>query len=107
MHAQDIRRTDVCFVVEDLLTTETQIATTLRRLMTRYVLRPLNYVVLVGISFDSVNFLIETAGMAGLCQSATFVAAEGVGTLVPVPGVNALVLVGLLDDHAVLRGINA
>jgi len=35
------------------------------------------------------------------------VAAEAVGTLATVPGGNALVLVGLLDDHAVLRGINA
>ena len=107
LHARDTRRTDICLLVEELLTTETQVASTLRRLMTRYVPMPLKYVVLVGISLDSLNLLVATAGMADLCQSATVVAAEGVGTLVPAPGGNALVLVGLLDDHALLRGINA
>lgn len=106
-HARDTRRTDVCLEVEDLLTGETPIATALRRLMTRYVPMPLKYVVLVGISVDSFNSLVATVGMADLCQPATVVAAEAVGTLVPVPSGNALVLVGLLDDHAVLRGINA
>jgi hypothetical protein len=107
LHARDTRRTDVRVEVEHLLATETTVATALRRLMTRYVPMPLKYVVLVGISVDSFNLLVAAAGMAGLCQSATVVAAEGVGTLVPAPGGNALVLVGLLDDHAVLRGINA
>jgi len=107
LHARDTRRTDIHLELEELLRTETQVATALRRLMTRHVPMPLKYVVLVGVTVDSFNLLVEAAGMADHCRSATVVAAEGVGTLSPTPGGNALVLVGLLDDHAVLRGINA
>lgn len=107
LHARDTRRTDVCLMVDELLKGETPVATTLRRLMTRYVPMPLKYVVLVGISIDAFNSLVATAGMAELCQYAKVATADEVGTLIPVPGGNALVLVGLLDDHAVLRGVNA
>jgi hypothetical protein len=107
LHARDTRRTDVHLEVEGLLQDETPVATALRRLMNRYVPMPLKYVVLVGISVESFDLLVATAGMTDLCQSATVVASEAVSTLTPVPSGNALVLVGLLDDHAVLRGINA
>ena len=106
-HARDTRRTDVHLEVEDVLKCETTVSVNLRRLLTRYVPIPLNYVVLVGISVDSFNALLATAGMTNLCQSASVVEANAVGLLTPVEGGNALVLVGLLDDHAVLRSINA
>jgi hypothetical protein len=107
LHARDTRRTDIRLEIEGLLKEETPVATTLRRLMNRYVPMPLKYVVLVGISVDSFNALAATAGMAELCHSATVVTSEAVSTLTPIAGGNALVLVGLLDDHSVLRGINA
>ena len=107
LHARDTRRTDVGLDIERLLKTESELGTTLSRLMTRYIPMPLKYVVLVGISADSFAALVASAGMTDLCLFATVVAAEAVSTLEPAQGGNALVLVGLLDDHAVLRGINA
>lgn len=107
LHAQDTRRTDVGLDAEELLRTETQVATSLKRLMIRHVPMPLKYVVLVGVSVDSFSHLTAAAGITEHCRSATVIAADCVGTLSPTQGGNALVLVGLLDDHAVLRGINA
>jgi hypothetical protein len=107
LHARDTRRTDIQLDVEALLREDTSVTASLRRLMTRFVPVPPRYIVLVGVSTESFNSLIASTGMAEVCQSAVVVPAEEVASLESIQGGNALVLIGLLDDHAVLRGINA
>jgi len=107
LHSQLARRSEVDLKVSDLLTGTEQLAAKVRRLLMRYAPLPACYVVLVNLSKETFAALADEAGLTDALRPATVVDGEEVSTLPPIPGGGVLVLIGVLDDHAVLRGINA
>jgi len=107
IHAQDSHRTDVMVDVPRFLASDPDGPLDVRRLLSRFTPLPLNVVVLVGIELAAFDAWASDMGIAEMARGAQRVTGEEVGRLKPVEAGNALVLVGCLDDHAVLRGINA
>lgn len=77
------------------------------RLLRRYVPSPLTHVILVGLSADDLQSLSRLAGIERVIEGAAVLSGEGISALAASTDGNALVLIGTLDDHAQIRGINA
>ena len=107
LHGQDTRRTDIDLDLQKLLAEENHASNSVKRLLSRHTPVPLNYVVLVGLPIESFSALAASSGIDILSNNAAVVMGDAVGQLSPIVGGNALVIVGVLDDHSVLRGINA
>lgn len=77
------------------------------RLLRRYVPTPLTHIILVGVSTDDLHSLSHLAGIERVIEGASVLSGEGISALAASADGNALVLIGALDDHAKIRGINA
>lgn len=77
------------------------------RQLQRYGPTPLHSVVLIGLSRDTYQALVEAAGLTVLYATAEVIDAGQVSTMTARAEAGVLVLVGCLVDHALLRGINA
>ena len=67
----------------------------------------MNFVIAVGLTTDDAQAFCAQAGLTSAIQSALFVGDDQIGQLVAQKGANALVVIGHLSDHSILRGINA
>jgi hypothetical protein len=77
------------------------------RHLRRYAPTPLQIVVLIGLTEATFKGLISEAGLASLCAEADVLDVGQVSAMKSRPGAGVLVLVGSLNDHALIRGINA
>lgn len=77
------------------------------RLLRRYVPTPLHAVVLIGVERATYEGLINEAGVASFFATVKLFDAGQVSTMPVQAGAGVLVLMGCLNDHAVLRGVNA
>jgi hypothetical protein len=108
LHARDTRRTDIDFGLPALLGTSGHLQDAFLRLLNRFVPAPLDFVVTAGVDPATAQAYCESAGLTGLSQGATFVSSEQVTQLPIGDGKkNALVLIGCLADHSLIRNINA
>ena len=101
------RRTNVRFDVERLIAENEKVSEKFVRLLKRFTPVPLNYVVLVGMSEETFDSLVEKAGMIDMLKGAVRVQSGAVEQMAPVDGGNVLVAIGCLSDHAEVRSINA
>ena len=107
LHEHDTRRTNINLDVRALLKRDSRLAVDFKNLLRRFTPVPLQFIILVGFSYETFHEIAKQAGIEQVCQTATVVLADAVGTLEPIDGANALVAVDFLSDHALLRGINA
>jgi hypothetical protein len=107
LHRQDTRRTDIDIDLQVGLALGGFLEVPFSRLLMRFTPTPLNLVIAVGLTADDAKAYCIQAGLATAIQSAQFVEGDYVGQLAAQTCANALVIIGHLCDHAVLRGINA
>lgn len=107
LHRNDTRRTDIDINVQTGLVQDGFLEISFSRLLMRFTPTPLDFVIAVGLAIADAKKYCDHAGLASAMQSAQFVEWENVGQLAALKRANALVVIGHLCDHAVLRGINA
>jgi len=107
LYRKDTRRTDIDVDLNTGLASGGYLEEPFSRLLTRFTPTPLQFVVAVGLSIADAKAYCRRAGLRGLLKSTRFVTGDQVGQLPSQSGANALVLIGHLCDHAVVRGINA
>lgn len=77
------------------------------RHLRRYAPTPLQIVVLIGLTDATYEGLIADAGLTSIYAEAEVIDVGEVSTMQAKHGAGVLVLVGSLNDHALIRGINA
>ena len=91
----------------DRLTQDPEVSQATVRLLRRFTPSPLHAVVLVDIQESTARRLFELAGMRNEFDAARRIGWEELESLAPVDRGSMLVLAGCLNDHALMRGINA
>lgn len=107
LHRRDTRRTDIDINLNAGLAPGGYLEESFSRLLMRFTPTPLHFVVAVGLETADAQAYCAHAGLAAAIQSAQVIGGEQVGQLVAKTRANALVIIGHLCDHAMLRGINA
>lgn len=107
LHRQDTRRTDIDVDLQAGLVPGGYLEAPFTRLLMRFTPTPLHFVIAIGLTTAEARAYCAQAGLAAVIQSTQFVGGDQVGQLVAKACTNALVIIGHLCDHAVLRGINA
>ena len=77
------------------------------RLLRRFSPNPLNAVVLVDMNEDMFTFLIEEAGLREQFCNAIIYSYDQLASMPASEGARVLVMLGVLDDHAKVRSVNA
>ena len=77
------------------------------RLLRRFCPNPLDAIVLVDIDEKLFKQLIDVAGLADQFQRATIYTYDKLALMPTMDGTQVLVMVGVLDDHAKVRSVNA
>lgn len=89
------------------LTQDAEVSQAVVRLLRRFTPSPLNAIVLVDIPEGAARRLFELADMSHEFHSASRIGWEELVSLAPIERGSMLVLVGCLNDHGRMRGINA
>lgn len=92
---------------DTLLMTNGKIRNRFIRHLRRYIPIPLDYVIIVGLTRDTVENLIEEAGIKDLLANIKIIEFQELKNSEAVEGGAALVLFGYLDNFALARDINA
>jgi hypothetical protein len=100
-------RSQFVFDANRAITEDVELRAKLIRLLHRYGPTPLHFVVLIGVSRETYQALIDAAGLTTFYSTAEVIDAGQVSSMSARPEAGVLVLVGCLVDHALLRGINA
>lgn len=102
-----VRQPEIEFDLWKLLKPGSQISQHFVRVIRRFSPAPLDAVVLVGWSVEAFGAFIKEAGLERQLGGIKTVAALDLGRMEPAESGGVLVFVGVLDDHAALRQINA
>jgi hypothetical protein len=89
------------------LTEEGEVSQAVVRLLRRFTPSPLHAIVFVDISEDTARRLFELADMRYEFDGARRIGWAELGSLAPIERGSMLVLAGCLNDHGLMRGINA
>lgn len=104
---QQIRQPEIDFDLQRLLKTAPEVKEQFVRVIRRFAPAPLDAVVLVGWSLQAFHSFVKEAGLERQLGGIKAVVAHDLGWMEPVEGGGVLVFVGVLNDHAALRQINA
>src|SRR3990167_6061005 len=107
LHKKDSRRTDIDIDVRHMLSPNGHLHEPLRRLLAMFTPMPVAFVVATGLDVSKAREICASAGLGDYVANAQVIDAGQVENLSPIVGAHALVMVGYLCDHALLRGVNA
>lgn len=107
VHGASSQKTQIVFDADRAIQEDEGLRSSLIRLLRRYAPAPLDAVVLIGVQRTTYEGLIQEAGLTAALGSAALFDGGQVSAMPSQLHAGVLVLVGCLNDHALLRGVNA